>query len=167
MNWSSCGAIIVLLLAIEVFSMPLSGGTKDSWSSPEKYRGIETIRIFPHEDHLASASLWTAWSSGKVALRLMITAGNGETGPRGDRDIRDQEGLLRRWHNCEFRAELIGLGNFATADVRIPTTLVADSSNHSQKLSGSANHTMSQSDYAVFDKAGEWHLAWTCPGSAD
>lgn len=167
MNRSSCGASIVLLLAIEASSIPLSGGTKDSDGSPQKYRGVETVRIFPREDFPASASLWTRWSSGKVDLRMIMTVANGETGIRSNRNIRDQEGLLRRWHDCEFRIELIGLGSFATADVKIPTTLVANSSNQSQKLSGSANHKMSQGDYAVFDREGEWHLAWTCPGSPD
>jgi hypothetical protein len=106
--------------------MPLSRGTKDAGGSPEKYRGVETFRIFPHENHLASASLRTAWSSGKVNLRLMIMAGNGETENRSDKDIRDQEGLFRRWHDCEFRAELIGLGNFPVANAKIPTSLIAD-----------------------------------------
>jgi hypothetical protein len=92
----SCGASIIFLLAIEASNIPLSGGTKDSNSALEKYRGVENNPHFPREDHHATASLWTVCSSGEVDLRRMATVGNGETETRSSRDIRDPEGLLRR-----------------------------------------------------------------------
>jgi hypothetical protein len=129
-----------------------------------KYRGQQIVRIFPTDDRKISASLWSDWSSGRVNLRMNIGPLVDASSPSDGEFLRQRDAFVDKLHDCEFRAQLIGLGEFEIADVKVPMVVDVDSNTHVQQLSGSIKSKMNQDDYETFDRVAEWHLAYVCHG---